>query len=323
MNLSVYPFENGVMGNRIRDFTDFNPDSPYIYSYDDVMGIYFDARGNKISCPYDAATGFANGKALVYDSDNLLCFADEKFNVVSEGFTGVYGVELFGDVFCAFDREKYYFISLCADAPKPVTPAPQIPYLPEKGMQNFKKTNTYTPSVFPDVNESHWFLKNVALAYETGLMYGKENGFEASGNLTVAQVITMAARLHSIYNTGSAHFEQGRVWYQVYVDYCVGAGIIKKGDFGDYNRNATRSEFVRVLSKAIPSFEFEAKNSVRSIPDVSQSHKDSEAIFMFYKAGILAGSNSEHAFFPDSEITRAETAAIITRIIDKTLRLSF
>lgn len=190
-------------------------------------------------------------------------------------------------------------------------------------MKNFVKTLTYKDSVFPDVKASDWFKSNVALAYETGLMNGKENGFDPMGKLTLAQVITMAARLNSIYNTGKAEFVQGSVWYQVYVDYCVNSDIIEKNDYSDYNRNATRAEFVRILAAAVPSKEFAIKNNVASIPDISTTHPDAQSIYMFYRAGILAGSDAEHNFYAESDITRAETAAIITRIIDTTLRVSF
>lgn len=322
LSLSICPYKNGVKGEAIYKITDFNPDSEYIFTLD-ATGVYYDAQGKLISSAYEGATGFANGKAVLLDSDFMLRFANKNFEFTSEPFSTPYDIVLFGDVFCTFDRENYYIIALRPDSVQPVAPTPQTHSSSRKGMHNFIKINTYTDGVFSDVKPENWFFKNVAPAYETGLMYGKENGFDPSGNMTVAQTITMAARLHSIYNTGSAEFKQGSVWYQVYVDYCVNAGIIKKGEFSNYNRNATRAEFVRILSKSIPKSEFEEKNSVSSIPDVPSSRGDYKAVLMFYKAGIVAGSNDDHDFFPDSEITRAETAAVITRIIDKNLRLSF
>ena len=109
----------------------------------------------------------------------------------------------------------------------------------------------------------------------------------------------------------------------MYVDYCVNSDIIGRNDYSDYNRNATRTEFVRILTAAIPSKEFAIKNNVASIPDVPTTHADAQPIYMFYRAGILSGSDEHHNFKAESDITRAETAAIITRIIDTSLRVAF
>ena len=63
----------------------------------------------------------------------------------------------------------------------------------------FEKVNTYNG--FSDVTDSNWFAKDVKTAYELGLMNGKSDGvFDPNGNVTVAEGITMAARVHAIYN---------------------------------------------------------------------------------------------------------------------------
>ena len=64
----------------------------------------------------------------------------------------------------------------------------------------FEKVNTYNND-FSDVKETNWFYGNVKSAYELGFMNGKSEGkFDPNGNVTVAEGITMAARLHAIYN---------------------------------------------------------------------------------------------------------------------------
>ena len=64
----------------------------------------------------------------------------------------------------------------------------------------FEKVNTYENN-FSDVTENNWFYDNVKTAYELGFMNGKSEGkFDPSGNVTVVEGITMAARLHSLYN---------------------------------------------------------------------------------------------------------------------------
>ena len=64
----------------------------------------------------------------------------------------------------------------------------------------FEKVNTYNND-FSDVSDSNWFSANVKTAYELGFMNGKSEGkFDPNGNVTVAEGITMAARVHAINN---------------------------------------------------------------------------------------------------------------------------
>ena len=119
-------------------------------------------------------------------------------------------------------------------------------------MSNFTKTRTYTPGMFSDVIESQWYGYNneraVANAYEYSLMSGDPGGtFRPSGNMTLAEAITIAARVHHIYNGGNGEFVQGSVWYQVYVDYAIANGIITSTDFADYSRAATRSQMAYIF----------------------------------------------------------------------------
>jgi len=319
-------YKNGEKIGKITGLTSFISGGKYFFYDEDGMTYYYDLSCNQIMKEYEGITGFSDEYCIVYGTEEDgydYLFIDLDLEKVSEGFNNLSGVKLFGNLFCGKKNGAYHFIGLEEKTSPPTTPSTPSKPVDKSGMKNFVKTAVYTDKVFPDVKSKDWFVKNVALAYETGLMNGKGDGFAPMDNLTVAQVITMAARLNSIYETGKAEFVQGSVWYQVYVDYCVKKGIIGKNDFADYNRNTTRAEFVRILSRAIPEKEFDLKNSVTKVPDVGLSDKDYKAILMFYRAGILSGSDSAHNFKPASEITRAETAAIITRIIDKTLRVSF
>jgi len=187
-------------------------------------------------------------------------------------------------------------------------------------MSNFVKVNTYTRGQFTDVNETLWYgfdeQKVIATAYEYGLMLGTSDTlFDPTGNVTIAQAITMASRVHKIYTTGNGDFVQGSVWYQVYVDYAIANNIIAASDFTDYNKAATRAEMAYIFSKALPAAEFASQNTVNSLPDVNNSTPYYSAIFMLYKAGVLAGSDTQGTFNPSNNITRAEAAAIISRVI--------
>lgn len=198
---------------------------------------------------------------------------------------------------------------------------PAAPALPgASGLANFKTVNTYAVGQFGDVSSTYWGAPNIAKAYELGLMKGSSDAaFDPEGSVTVAQTVTMAARLHSIYTTGSENFVQSGVWYQTYVDYCKAKGILKK-DFADYNAPAKRSDFVAILASALPAEALSAINTVSVIPDVTETSENGEAIYALYRAGILTGNDAQGTFGPETSINRAAAAAILTRMADTGLR---
>jgi len=194
-------------------------------------------------------------------------------------------------------------------------------------MSNFKKIRDYTFGQFTDVDENTWYGFNqgkvVALAYEYGLMQGSgTTTFNPTGNITIAEAITVAARVHSIYSTGADNFTPGNPWYQVYVDYAITNGIITVSDFTDYNRAATRAEMAYIFSRSLPETEFAAQNTVNSLPDVNSGTPYYNSILMLYKAGIVTGNDAQGTFSPGNNITRAEAAAIISRVILPATRTS-
>jgi|GEM_PF-5179531 S-layer homology domain. len=187
-------------------------------------------------------------------------------------------------------------------------------------MLNFVKTKSYRRGQFDDVNETIWYgfdqLKVIANAYEYDLMKGKSDSiFDPDGNITVAEAITMAVRVHSIYTTGKATAPVTDPWYKGFVDYAVKNDIIPANAFDDYDRPATRAEMVFIFSRSLPETEFVEQNTVNSLPDVNKNTPYSESIFNMYKAGVLLGNDAKGTFAPNNNITRAEAAAIITRVI--------
>ena len=58
---------------------------------------------------------------------------------------------------------------------------------------------------FRDVSDSDWYYENIKALYELGLVNGQEDGtFGPEGNMSVAEVVTMAARLRSLYEEGDS-----------------------------------------------------------------------------------------------------------------------
>ncbi len=195
-------------------------------------------------------------------------------------------------------------LSLCA------VPA----YAAENSLDNFTKTNTYS-NTFTDIPAGHWAASVIETCYEYGLMNGTSaTTFDPTGDLTIAQALVMACRVHEIYATGKSTLTNGSPWYQPYVDYAIAKGIVAAGDFTDYNAKATRGEMAYIFCNALPASAIPACNYLEFIPDVDETTPYAAEILTLYEGGILTGSDAFGTFYPGNTISRAEAAAIIARI---------
>ena len=190
------------------------------------------------------------------------------------------------------------------------------------GLDNFTKVNTFRADTFSDVSTSDWYYDNVKTAYELGLMIGQgANTFGVNGNVTVAETVTVAARLHSIYSDDGKTFDQGSPWYKVYADYITKKNLISLSGL-DMTAPATRAQYAGILGSAFPAEGYESINKVadNSIPDVKSGDAYADSIYKMYRAGMLTGNDSQGTFAPDTNIKRSEVAAIVTRMADTSLR---
>ncbi len=191
------------------------------------------------------------------------------------------------------------------------------------GFGNFLPRNSWHFSNIKDVTTRDWFLSHVMTVYDYGLMKGKsETAFDPEGGITLAETVTVAARLHAIYMTGSDSFPSGDPWYEPYLTYCQANGIVDRVP-SDMNRAATRAEFASLMARALPEVALGGWNAYDDgdIPDVSLSDPYGEAVYTLYRAGILTGNDDAGTFAPSSGIRRCEAAAILCRMIDRTKRV--
>ncbi len=180
----------------------------------------------------------------------------------------------------------------------------------------FSKTLTYNDGQFTDVKADAWYAKEVKSAFELGFMNGTaETLFSPDGSVTVAQGITMAARINAL-NRGQSAPENSKDgnWYDNAVKYALENGIIAEGDFDSYTRPIKRSEMAELVYDSMPRDAFKAQNSVYAIPDVADSADYTQKLLVLYNAGIVMGSDGYGNFYPDNDIKRSECAAIINRV---------
>lgn len=186
---------------------------------------------------------------------------------------------------------------------------------------DFEKTKSYTNGQFTDIPETEWYASSVADAYEYGIMNGTTPTlFNPNGTLTVAEGVTIAARLHSIINDKSIPASGGE-WYMQYVNYCIENGFLAKDKFDDFNRTIRRSEMAELLSMS--TGELDSINTVTALPDVPRDAEYFDHVIKLYRAGILTGNDAYGTFAPESNLLRSEISAMSIRIADSTKRRAF
>ena len=194
---------------------------------------------------------------------------------------------------------------------------------------HFEPYTIYYPGHFSDVPADQWYTGSVSTAYSLGLMQGVSDSlFDPYGNVTVAQAIAMAARIHSIYTNGEENFNQtsGNTWYQTYLDYAYKNGIISRAYYNsDVDQEATRAQFSEIFANALPDHALAEMNHIgnNAIPDVKSTDSFAQSVYKLYRAGILSGSDANGTFYPKTYITRAEAAAIVSRMAESDNRVQF
>jgi len=169
------------------------------------------------------------------------------------------------------------------------------------------------------VEAGAWYAESVRLCYEYNLINGvSDKEFAPSANLSIAQAIALACRIHSIYTSGNNPVltsEPGGAWYDPYVRYALANGIIT-GTYDNYNSPAARSEVAVIFARSLPGEALPAIRSVEdgAIPDVPSSAPYAGAVYLLYRAGVLSGNDDYGTFSPLSSIKRSEIAAICVRL---------
>lgn len=176
-------------------------------------------------------------------------------------------------------------------------------------------TRTYAPETFSDVPADAWYAENVADCYAFGILEGEAAGvFDPEGLVTNAEALTLACRVHARFCGNSIDTENADgAWYAPYEAYAAANGI--SSDKRDPDAASSRAHLVSLLFAAVPRDELAVLTDVSAVPDVSASSPYAEAVKAFYASGILTGGDANGSFYPASSVTRAETAAILDRVL--------
>lgn len=184
------------------------------------------------------------------------------------------------------------------------------------GMSNF--TLRFGYSGYTDVDENQWYGLYQTGAIRDATMLGIVDGygdgrFGPNDPLKISEAIKMACVVHSTYYGDDYAFSQGNPWYQVYVDYAVTNGLISVYDFADYTAVCSRAQAAHIFANALPAAELTSISSLTP-PDVGYGSLYYNDIISLYQAGVFMGNDADGTFGGDGNFTRAQSAAIITRL---------
>ena len=184
---------------------------------------------------------------------------------------------------------------------------------------------------FADVDAAQWFYPYVAASYEYGLIGGRSYGFAPDEDITVAELLTLSARLRAAYAGDDIPAPaEGEVWYAPYVAYLAERELLP-ADLADFDMPATRAELAGIFALSLPEDCFDGQNALLVtdaytsgdyITDVDEYTPNQPQILWLYRQGLLGGMDMSGSYWPDKPTTRAEVAAVVTRMADPSLRIA-
>lgn len=180
--------------------------------------------------------------------------------------------------------------------PAPQQPIPTSPENPEPPVQ----------TVFSDVTES-WAKEDIEFVAARRLMVGTgKDVFSPKAPMTGAMAVTVLGRL-----AGAAEPEEGQSWYQDYVSWAEEQGLLFDGFTP--KANITREEMAYLLSQYLGG---------KASDSTPLPYSDADQIDPAYRSGVrllyeldVMHGRKDGSFHPQGQLTRAELAAILHRLI--------
>ena len=296
---TVLPWKNQVSG------TLFGVDDEDVYSFtlSENYGVKIDFYDTVVSKKGHYSLIVTDGKNQLFSADDC---GRKEVNLTLE--KGTYYIHVEGLSEKEFTNMPYKL---------KVTPDKDLPVVEQENQMAPDDNLDISPDTeqFADVTEDMWYYDEILEAKSLGLINGVgDNLFKPEENVSVAEVLVMALNTYSKIIDYDFDLEplEGEKWYDPYVLYTRNLWY-NMGDFDSFERPATRAELAYIFGnhRLIRQEEIKKVN----IPDIDENTKYYENIQKLYNVGILNGNDKNGTFYPDRNITRAEAAAIILRII--------
>ena len=174
---------------------------------------------------------------------------------------------------------------------------------------------------FTDLTGYDWALDHIDKLIEKEIVNGtSETTFEPGSDVTRAQFAKLVALAFGLKKTDAAAAVYSDVndgdWFKEFVDIASQNGIATGYPDGTFLPNAkiTREEMCVMLARALKSYELETKEN--TFADKAQMGDWAiESIDLLSANGVIVGKEN-NLFAPKDYATRAESAVVISRILD-------
>ena len=170
--------------------------------------------------------------------------------------------------------------------------------------------------IFSDVDAGIWYEKYLQNAYESGIIGGFNDGtYKPEGNLTYAQIMVMAANLHSRQKNDGFKGSQvdGDHWCASFRDYLKAEGVIDDRFDDVLDVNVTRDTMAYFFANVLTEDSYKEKATV-SFTDVEDNPYEAE-IMKLAKADIVGGKGNG-IYDPTNLVTRSEAAVFISNVLN-------
>lgn len=184
---------------------------------------------------------------------------------------------------------------------------------------------------FADVAPESWYYASAAAGYEYALFNGRsETQFAPDAEITVAELLTLSARVRAAYE-GDAIADTAPWSPAPYADYLRQQGIYDEALTPLLSEKATRAQLAGIFAATLPEGCYDGRNATlitdacdsgAFITDVDELTPCREQILWMYRQGLLTGTDAQGSYHPAQTTTRAEVAAVLTRMVDPALRLT-
>lgn len=171
----------------------------------------------------------------------------------------------------------------------------------------------------------HWGKPQVSKLSKLEITKGyTDRTFKPENSVTVAEFTTMAIKA-----LGYKLEQNPKYWAQNFIDQAIKDGLFKKGDFDNYNRPITREEVAKLSVNACMLYDTAPKHDmdkvvIKRLKDYS-TVKDSlkQKVIDANLLGLMSTYGSSGKFMPKNNLTRAESATLIVRLLDNATRAKF
>lgn len=180
-----------------------------------------------------------------------------------------------------------------------------------------------TETPFTDLPQSHWAHSNVNQMVDKGIIVGYPDGtFRPDKKVTYGEFVKMS--IVGITGQGLEMGSGGKHWAYNYYMKGIELGLYTSTQIPERNldREIIRADMSLIAANAIEGTVAQSDASIIEgyVLDIHKSTNRKTAVVKAYFLGVLAGY-PDQTFRPEQGLTRAESAAVIDRIITPAARI--